>query len=522
MARIAILADVVLQLNEDADVIRDGLVVVDGRRIEWVGKADDGMAAHGPFDEVLGGTNSIVMPGFFSAHHHIETAANRNHRWPGPLERRDPINMYSGPWSEEAVYWTNVYSNMRLLKAGITGVLAYFYGLRTLPDFGARSIMRAAVDSGLRMGLGIAARDHGEVVHSVDVETFLQRLPSALAERTRKSRFGYPYSSEEVEGVMRSLFSSDLYDSPRMRLVAAPDWTPNSTDEQYVHLKALADEMGLGVLAHLLETPLEAQFSHKAHGKSAVERLTDIGFLGPEVTCTDCVWLSKKDIQLFAESGATAVYSSFHVRGNGTAPVMEMRSNGIPVAFSILLRSLDDQYDSFLDLRLGEYLQRTGGVEAERISTPDMLRMGTTAGAQAWAMDSSIGEVSTGMIADLVVLDDRRMRDDPFLAPDIDPHDLVLYRGSARSVSSVVVDGRVIVREGVFLPISEEVVRANARRYCDAWRRDVGEGWFEPEMSLANELEPHMLDYYKEWELRELLRSLNPGSVKGDRIVPGT
>ena len=84
------------------------------------------------------------------------------------------------------------------------------------------------------------------------------------------------------------------------------------------------------------------------------------------------------------------------------------------------------------------------------------------------------------MIADLIVLDDRSMRDDPFLAPDIDPHDLVLYRGSARSVSSVVVDGRVVVREGVFLPISEEVVRSNVRRHCDAWRRDVGEGCSSP------------------------------------------
>ena len=520
MARIAILADVVLQMNDDADVISDGLVAIDGRHIQWVGKADEGMAAYGPFDEVLGGPNSIVMPGFFSAHHHIETAANRTFRWQGPLERRDPIPMYSGPWSEEAVYWANVYSNMRLLKSGITGVLAYFYGLRTLPDLGARSIMRAAIDSGLRMGLGIAARDHGEVVHSVDVEAFLEGVPPDLAARTRESRFGYPYSTKEVERVMRSLFSSDLYDSPLFRLVAAPDWTPNSTDQQYMQLKGLADELGLGVLAHLLETPLEAQFSHKAYGKTAVERLSEIGFLGPEVTCTDCVWFSKSDIPIFAESGATAVYSSFHVRGNGTAPVKGMHDHGIPVAFSILLRSLDDEYDSFLDLRLGEWLQRTGGIEAERIPTPDMLRMGTRAGAQAWAMDTSIGEVSAGMIADLLVLDDGQMRDDPFLAPDIDPHELVLYRGSARSVSSVIVDGRVVVREGVFLPISEEVVRANVRRYCNDWRRDVAEGWFEPEMSLANDLEPHMLDYYKEWELRDVLRTLNPGSIKGDRIVP--
>ena len=71
--RTLILGDPVISLGDQA-IIRDGALIVEGKRITAVGPRVD-LERQGPFTEVLGGADSIVMPGFINCHYHSELAA---------------------------------------------------------------------------------------------------------------------------------------------------------------------------------------------------------------------------------------------------------------------------------------------------------------------------------------------------------------------------------------------------------------------------------------------------------------
>ena len=67
-----VLGDPVIALG-DQTLIRDGAIIIEGKRITAVGARAD-LEKQGPFTEVLGGADTIVMPGFINCHYHSELA----------------------------------------------------------------------------------------------------------------------------------------------------------------------------------------------------------------------------------------------------------------------------------------------------------------------------------------------------------------------------------------------------------------------------------------------------------------
>lgn len=500
MGRFIVRADNAITMNATNTVVPNAAVIVADGRIESVGDARD-LGARGPFDRELGGTGYVLLPGHTSGHTHTAIVLQRAFASMA-FERREPVTMYMAPWTEEELYWLNLYFNIQMLKAGTTGVVTIFYGLKEHPDFGCDPIMRAFDDSGIRAGLGIAARDRWDVVHAREPSEFLSRLPADLARRVEESPFGYRYDTLEIEAATRRMAAKYQDKGGRLRMFGCVDWTPSSTDELYGSIKRLAKELNTGVVAHILETPYEMLHSFRTYGKSAIARLADIGFLGPEVTATDCVWATEADLPILAGTGATAVYTPWHMSGfSGIAPVREMLSAGVRLAFSIMLRSQNDGYDVWSDLAIGEHLQHVPGITAEALPAEQFLRMATANAARTWALDDSLGSIEEGKRADLVLMRSDHLYDDPFLDPSCDLHKLVVYRGRATDVDTVIVEGSVVVEGGECVTANEreafERARAGALRISND--KAPTQKWSE----LAAELDPYVVDYYSGWKLPE-------------------
>jgi 5-methylthioadenosine/S-adenosylhomocysteine deaminase len=511
--RYIVRAGTVLPMDDANSVIRDGAIIVSGGRIEAVGSANE-LSQRGPFDGELGGSRFVAFPGLVTAHHHTVGILRRAFR-PIPFERREPVNLYAGPWTEEDFYWLNLFVNSQLLKAGTTTALTFFYGFRNFPDLGCQPTVQAFLDSGIRTAFGIAARDRWDVVHARDKTEFLERLPGELAERVEESPFGYLYDTDLVEQLSRKLAAQYQDKYGRFRIFACPDFTPSSTDALYMRMKHLAAELGTGIITHLLETPYEMLHSFRTYGKSAVSRLADLRFLGPDVTCTDCIWLTAEDMEVMADSGSTGVYSPFHISGfNGIAPVSQMLAAGIRLAFSITLRSLNDGYDTLSDLGFAERLQHVPGIGSEPLPAQDLLRMATVNGGRAWALDDSLGSLEAGKHADIVLLDKTHLYDDPFIDPTCDLHRLLAYRGRGTDVHTVIVEGQIVVQEGRCLIINER--EAEQRAYSSARRITSDTASIAKWLDLANDLEPYMIGYYRDWRLEEAVEPW--GSYNAKRV----
>ena len=83
-------------------------------------------------------------------------------------------------------------------------------------------------------------------------------------------------------------------------------------------------------------------------------------------------------------------------------------------------------------------------------------------------LEHEIGSLEVGKKADLVVFDFRR----PHLVPMIDPLGNLVHTAQGRDVEMVIVDGRIVVENGVSTLVDHEKILADAQKAAEAlWER---------------------------------------------------
>ena len=240
-------------------------------------------------------------------------------------------------------------------------------------------------------------------------EQFLARLPGELAQEVRESPMGYAYDNDEVFAAYeRAVANWDRRDG-RLRVLLAPDWTPACSNDLYQRCRRVATEFDTGIMTHTIETRSEMQFNIKHYGVTAMERLQDIGLLGPDVSLSHFVWATDRDIEILADSGAVAASNpGSNLRlSTGICRVRDILDAGGRIAFGTDAISFSERNDMFQELRLASYLQRLPkGPEDEhgRLDSETLLRSAAANGALAARADDRIGSLDPGREADLLVM----------------------------------------------------------------------------------------------------------------------
>jgi 5-methylthioadenosine/S-adenosylhomocysteine deaminase len=112
------------------------------------------------------------------------------------------------------------------------------------------------------------------------------------------------------------------------------------------------------------------------------------------------------------------------------------------------------------------------------VSKLDALRMATVNGARALGLGEATGLIAPGRAADLVLIDLRSL----LQAPVLDPVYALLYATHAGLIRHVLVDGRLVVRDGRSTLVDEDALREEAEAIVAAYLRRIG---FEPGPWLA-------------------------------------
>jgi 5-methylthioadenosine/S-adenosylhomocysteine deaminase len=95
--------------------------------------------------------------------------------------------------------------------------------------------------------------------------------------------------------------------------------------------------------------------------------------------------------------------------------------------------------------------------------------MATLGEARALRMADRIGSLEAGKRADIVI----RTTDVPESQPGHDPIQTLLLASRGKSVDTVIVDGRIVVRGGHLTLVDEGVVYATARERATRLARDI-------------------------------------------------
>ena len=477
----------------DAPALADAAVVIDGDTIESTGPYDE-MRARFPDATEIGGPRYLLIPGLVNGHSHgrgltdFQRGAldNTLESWLLDTRKYKPVSPYDDCSLSAA----------RLLASGVTTTMHN----HILADPAAHEdehaqVIQAYADAGIRLQFNPGVRNDNPFVYG-DNASFLNRLPEALREAlTRPAPEGALTGDNFVEAV-QALFQR--FDTPMCRVgfgPLAPQW---ATEALLKSVRAAADELDRPIHVHAVQSIYQKVYGLTHLNETLIAWMDRIGLLGPGLVIGHCVWPTRDDIQRLASSGAGVTHHpscNLRVR-NGIAPAFHMVRAGVKMGLGLDGKSINDDDDFIQEMKVCFLLHRIPSLElhSDHLSAREVFRMATTGSAELLGFGDTVGRLEPGRKADMALLDYDAMCW-PYTDPAQDPIDVLLYRGTRHSVDTVLVDGRVVVRDGRVSTVNAEEI---GRRLAEASARPRT----EQEEGMLRGLETvqkHVIDYYRGW-----------------------
>ncbi len=390
---------------------------IDGGRISYVGRDD----VRGDIE--LDAAEKFVLPGMFNAHTHAAMTLFR-----GYAEGLELTAWLEKIWSvearldEKAVYWGSLLACLEMLKSGVTAFADMYIHMDAVAE--------AVGESGIRAIIGYGMADRGE---------------TERAER-------------ELE-IAKDLLKWDGSFGGRLRCMLTPHAPYTCTPEFLERIDEVSKERGLIKHIHLSETLWEVREIKRRYGMRPAELLESIGFLDGMTVVAHAVWLTDHEIELLARRGVSVTHcpSSNLKLSSGIARVEEMLRAGINVSLATDGAASNNMLNIFQEMRIAAQLQNL----RKKVLSPSVwLRIATENGYKAYNMFG--GVLKKGALADVVTVE-RSFRHHPVH----DPASSIVFASTGCEVSDVIVDGELVVEEGVVLSMDEDRVLKRAERVAE-------------------------------------------------------
>jgi len=482
-----------LIVAHDQPALPKGAVVVAGKAIVDVGSYAE-LSKRYSGAKVIGGDQFLLIPGLINAHGHGRglTDFQRGARddtlesWLLDTRKYIPVRVYDDV----------AFSAIRLLKSGVTTTM-HNHILKDVVKYEEEfdEALRAYRDAGIRVQFNPGIRNQNPFVYG-DNEAFLKTLPEKLQELLSVPPPPEILSGKNFVRAVESLYRS--YDSPMSKIgfgPLAPQWC---TKDLLLEVKKAAERLNAPIHVHAIQSIFQKIYGLKFLGKSLIKYMNDIGFLGSPLVIGHCVWPTKEDIELLAKSQTAVTHHpscNLRVR-NGICPAFHMLQAGVLVGLGLDGKSINDDDDMIQEMKVCFLLHRLPSLELESpyLTARQVFKMVTENNATLLGYGKELGKLEPGRLADIVLLDYEKMCY-PFVDSSHDPIETLLYRGKGSHVHTVMVNGRVVVRDGRVLTIDEESI---ASRLAEAASRPMTEK--EKNFAQAmDQLKAHVFKYYQNW-----------------------
>jgi 5-methylthioadenosine/S-adenosylhomocysteine deaminase len=409
-----------ITMDASRHIIQDGSLLIEGQRITRVGKVAD--LAGVPADQVIDARDMVVTPGFCNNHMHISYAHAVRGIFPDDLNPGVYLaNVFNlqGAMNEEDEYYTSLLGITELLKYGTTCFLDP--GSTKFLD----ACMQAYEESGCRIVVGAQVVDQPNPIN----------LPVT--------------STEDSIAIMeRTIKTYDHRLNDRMRAWAMPFAADYAMQELLVAAKRLADQYQCGLTLHQSNDPPSVKAALEKHGKRPIEYLESIGVLGPNVLLAHLIGLDDNEVEAMARTQTKAVMvpTAALKMGRGTTSqgkLPEMLQRGICVSLGTDAGNNSNLLETQRSMYLSAVLYKDARRSTSMVPVETALEMATLNGAKALGLDHDLGSIETGKKADLVLFDTKR----PEWRNLFNPINTLVYNADGRSVHTVIVDGRIVVRD---------------------------------------------------------------------------
>ncbi len=228
-----------------------------------------------------------------------------------------------------------------------------------------------------------------------------------------------------------------------------PDWLERVRDA--------AADAGVPVSIHISESPFEIEVTRENYAMTPVELLDGIGFFSNPTIAAHMVWPTESDRATLAERGVGVVHNptSNMKISSGISPVPGMLEQGIAVGLGTDGAASNNDLDMWEEIRLAAFLHKVDTMDPKVMPAGRVLHMATAGGARAIGLGDQVGSLTVGRRADLIQVSLADLSFQPMY--DVVSH--LAYVADEHDVTTVIVDGRLLMREKKVLSIDEERLR---------------------------------------------------------------
>jgi 5-methylthioadenosine/S-adenosylhomocysteine deaminase len=241
---------------------------------------------------------------------------------------------------------------------------------------------------------------------------------------------------------------------------------PYTVSEQHLKaVRAFSDRTGAPIVTHVSETKRELDDSVKDKGASPVAYLDRIGFLNNRVIAAHLVWPQGTDIAILKRHGVGVIHNpqSNMKLASGVAPVPKMMSENVLVGLGTDGAASNNDLNMWEEMDTVAKLHKVFSGDPKVISAKEAFELATIRGAHALHLENEIGSLEKGKRADLLIID----RDTLNQIPLYNVYSDLVYATKASDVETVIINGRIVMRNRRLLTLNETAVKNDARTFRD-------------------------------------------------------
>jgi 5-methylthioadenosine/S-adenosylhomocysteine deaminase len=436
-ADIIVTGGTVVTMDGSYRVIDGGAIAVRGERILAVGNAAE-IASKYVAASIIDARGKVVMPGLINTHTHVPMVLFRGIA--DDLVLMEWLQKYIFPAEaknvdEQFVRWGTRLGCLEMIQGGTTTFVDMYYFESAIAEETARAGMRAVLG-----------------------ETLID----------------FPAPDNKTWAAGLSYFESFVSKWKGHSLITpavAPHAPYTVSTEHLKQTHELSSRHQVPLLIHVAEDYAEVKTIQEKYGASSVVYLDRIGLLDGRVIAAHMVWPSDEDIKTLASLSVGVAHcpqSNMKVAA-GVSPVPRMLQAGVAVGLGTDGAASNNDLNLWEEMDTAAKLHKLISKDPTVLKARDAVEMATVGGARAIHMEKEIGSLEAGKRADLILVG----MSSPRQTPLYNVYSHLVYATKASDVETVIINGRVVMRNRAVRTIDESLVRARANEYRDRIRKSL-------------------------------------------------
>ena len=432
-ASIIISASWIFTSNSEGQLLSDYSIVIENDKIIDLVPQDK------VFDEYEANdtyqlTDHILIPGLINTHTHAAMSLFKGFADDLPLQ--DWLNDYIWPAEKEFINSSfvkdgSILALSEMIKSGVTT----FNDMYFFPDATAEAV----IELGVRSNIGLVVLD-----------------------------FPTNYATDPEDYLLKGFEFRDKWRNEELITTSIAPHAPYSvSDEAFTLINTYSEELSINIHTHLHETQWEIEDSIEKYGITPVQRLNNLGIIGPSLMAVHCVHLNDQDMATLAKNKVSIVHnpSSNMKLGSGIADIAKMLKQNLNISLGTDSSASNNRLDMMEEMRLAALLIKGSTKSPELFSANEAIKMATINGAKALGLESIIGSIEKNKKADLVAIDLNSIENQPIY----NPLTTFVYSSSRSDVSYVWIDGEIKLKDKKLVKIDEKRIIQLAKK----WQRKL-------------------------------------------------